>query len=82
MTTMVLVAEAVPVDSSANGVAVGALAVLASLVALAIPVTVLVAGLVVARRVKRQGERLARIEARLARLEGDDASAVVQSAPH
>lgn len=70
MRSMIVAAEAVPVDPSSNELVFSVVTVLLSLLALAVPAALLVGLLVLAGRVRRYGERLAQVEARLAAVEG------------
>lgn len=63
-------AEAVPVDPGSGGLAFSIVGVLLALLAVAVPVGLLVGLLVLAGRVRRHGERLTQVEARLAAAEG------------
>ena len=70
---LVMAAEAVPVDGSSNAVAFSFGAVLLSLLAAAVPIALLVGLAVMVVRVRRYGERLEQVEARLAAVEGRQA---------
>lgn len=67
---MMAAAEAVPVDPGSGGLAFSIVGVLLSLLAVAVPVGILVGLIVLAGRVRRYGERLTQVEARLAAAEG------------
>lgn len=69
MMLLVLAAEAVPVDAVSEQV-FPILAVLLSLLAVAIPVALVIGLIVLAARLRRQGQRLEQVEARLAAIDG------------
>ena len=66
---IVAAAEAVPVDPGTGGLAFSIVGVLLALLAVAVPVGILVGLLMLAGRVRRYGERLTQVEARLAAAE-------------
>ena len=66
---IVAAAEAVPVDPGTGGLAFSIVGGLLALLAVAVPVGILVGLLMLAGRVRRYGERLTQVEARLAAAE-------------
>lgn len=67
---MMTAAEAVSGDPSSNELVFSIVGVLLSLLAVAVPIGIVVGLIVLAGRVRRYGERLTQVEARLAAAEG------------